>query len=126
MAITGLSTLYLKMRILTVERYIPSGKSRNHLKCPSMKKFWERFKHKHEDCFNLAEFRQNLLTSVDPELYKQEVEPLLQQWEKQYGEQVPVKELETLQKLSATKRSEIEARRQYVITRLTEEGGVLK
>ncbi len=76
---------------------------------------------------NLTDLRRDLSSAkLDPDLYKTELEPLLARWEAQYGNQVPVGELETLQQLSAARIDLLEFRRQQVIDREAKKGATIE
>jgi len=78
--------------------------------------------------FDLSELRQDLVETQreNPEVYKTELEPVLNRLEEKYGNNVPVAEMEVLRQLISSKLADIEKQKQEIISRGAKEGKTIE
>jgi hypothetical protein len=78
--------------------------------------------------FDLSELRQDLTETQteNPEVYKTELEPVLNRLEAKYGNHVPVAEMEGLRQLISSKLAGLEEQREEIISREAKEGKTIE
>ena len=102
--------------------------SRSRKEQPSERQGFEVNKPQSAQTFDLSALRQDLAETrtENPEVYKTELEPVLNRLEAKYGNNVPVAEMEGLRQLISSKLAGLEEQRKEIISREAKEGKTIE